>query len=234
MNGIKKYLFEPRYHFNRLQFNLAGLVFTIIGFLLASYFAAVKLPSVFALNDTTKTWTFDTANAGSYTYDSNLVTVDDTGARPVTGVNKLTNPAFTTDTSSWSLAAVAGSTTPAGWVVVPGNSTYSTSDFLAMKYEAKCATTSDPTTGLTTPDTGYHTYSDSGSACTAANSKQVVSVASGYPIANITQTNSITRCGTVSVAGGNAHLITNNEWMTVARNAEGQAGNWSLGAVGSG
>lgn len=76
MNGIKKYLFEPRYHFNRLQFNLAGLVFAVLGFVIASYFAAVKLPSVFALNDTTKTWTFNTANAGSYTYDSNLVAVD--------------------------------------------------------------------------------------------------------------------------------------------------------------
>jgi len=234
MNGIKKYLFEPRYHFSRFQFNLAGLVFAFLGFVIASYLAVVKLPSVFAVNDTTKTWTFNTANAGNYTYNTNLVAVDDTGGRPITSVNKLTNPAFTSDTSSWSLAAVAGSSTPNGWVVVPGNSTYSTSDFLSMKYEAKCAATSDLTTGLTTPDSGYHTYSDSGGACTAANSKQVVSVASGYPIANITQTNSITRCGTVSVAGGTAHLITNNEWMTVARNTEGQAGNWSLGAVGSG
>ena len=210
------------------------MIFAVFGFLFATYFAAVKLPQVFALNDTTNTWTFNTANAGNYTYDATLVTVDDSGGRPITGVNKIINPAFSADTSSWSLAAVSGSTTPAGWVIVPGNSTYSTTDFLAMKYEAKCAATSDLTTGLITPDSGYHTYSDSGGACTSANSKAVVSVASGYPIANITQTNSIARCAAVTVAGGAGHLITNNEWMTVARNAEAQAGNWSLGAVGSG
>ena len=234
LSKIKHYLFSPRFHFNRFQFNLAAMIFAVFGFLFATYFAAVKLPQVFALNDTTKTWTFNTANAGNYTYDNTLVTVDDSEARPVTGVNKVVNPAFSADTSSWSLAAVSGSTTPAGWVIVPGNTTYSTTDFLAMKYEAKCAATSDLTTGLTAPDSGYHTYSDSGTACTEANSKGVVSVASGYPIANITQTNSITRCAAVTVAGGAAHLITNNEWMTVARNAEAQAGNWSLGSVGSG
>lgn len=234
MQRVKTYLFEPRFHFSRFQFNLAAFLFAIIGFVLASYLALVKLPQVFAINDTTKTWTFNTANAGNYTFDNTLVTVDDSGARPITGVNKLTNPAFSSDTSSWSLAAVSGSTTPAGWVIVPGNSTYSTTDFLAMKYDAKCAATSDLTTGLTSPDSGYHTYSDSGTACTAANSKAVVSVASGYPIANISQTTSATRCGTVTVAGGAAHLITNNEYMTIARDAEGQAANWSLGAVGSG
>lgn len=230
---IKTYLFEKRLHFSRFQFNLAALLFAVFGFIFVTYFTVLKFPSVFAVNDTSKTWTFTTGNAGQFTYDTSLVTVDGT-AHPVTGVNKVTNPSFSSDTSSWSLAAVAGSTTPAGWVVVPGNSTYSTTDFLAMKYEAKCAATSDLTTGLTSPDSGYHTYSDSGGACTAANSKGVVSVASGYPIANITQTNSITRCSNVTVAGGAAHLITNNEWMTVARNAEAQAGNWSLGAVGSG
>ncbi|PIV70558.1 hypothetical protein COW57_04665, partial [Candidatus Roizmanbacteria bacterium CG17_big_fil_post_rev_8_21_14_2_50_39_7] len=177
---IKRYLFEPRFRFSRFQFNLAALLFAVFGFVFATYFAAIKLPFVFALNDTTKTWTFNAANAGNYTYDNTLVTVDDSGARPVAGVNKVVNPAFSSDTSSWSLAAVSGSTTPAGWVVVPGNSTYSTTDFLAMKYEAKCAATSDLTTGLTAPDSSYHTYSDSGTACTAANSKGVVSVASGY------------------------------------------------------
>ena len=184
INKLKNYFFAPRFHFNRFQFNLAALVFAVFGFLFATYFAAVKLPQVFALNDTTKTWTFTTENAGQFTYDTSLVTVDGT-AHPITGVNKVVNPAFSADTSSWSLAAVSGSTTPAGWVIVPGNTTYSTTDFLAMKYEAKCAATSDLTTGLTAPDSGYHTYSDSGTACTEANSKGVVSVASGYPIANI-------------------------------------------------
>jgi len=226
---IRDYLFKPRFHLNRFQFNLVALFFLTVGFIAGSYLTLSKIfPNAFALNDTAKTWTFNTANVSSYTYDTSLVTVDDTGAHPV--ANKLTNPAFASDNSSWSVAAVPSS----GWVEVPGNATYSTTNFLAMKYEAKCAATSDLTTGLTAPDSGYHTYSDSGSTCTSGNSKQVVSVASGYPIANISQTNSITRCSAVTVGGGAAHLITNNEWMTIARNAEAQTANWSLGAVGSG
>ena len=232
---LKNYFFSPRFHFSRFEFNLISTLLLGIGLVSGSYLALSKVfPNVFAINDTNKLWTLNTANVAQFTYDSTLVTVDDTGAHPVANVNKLTNPDFASNNSSWSLSAVAGSSTPNGWVVVPGNSTYSTSDFLAMKYEAKCAATSDPTTGLTSPDSGYHTYSDSGTACTAANSKQVVSVASGYPIANISQTNSITRCSTVSVGGSATHLINNNEWQTIARNAEGQATNWSLGAVGSG
>lgn len=152
----------------------------------------------------------------------------------ITIVNRITNPTFSRDANSWSLVAVSGSTTPAGWVIVPGNSTYSTSDFLVMKYEAKCAATSDLTTGLTSPNTGYYTYYDNRIPCTAVNNKAVVSVASGYPIAIISQTKSIARCNNIKVAGGRAHLITNKEWMTIARNAEAQASNWSLGSVGSG
>lgn len=232
---LKHYFFSPRFHFSRFEFNLISTLILAVGLVGGSYLTLSKVfPGVFAINDTNKLWTLNTANVAQFTYDSTLVTVDDTGAHPVASVNKLTNPDFASNNSSWSIAAVAGSSTPNGWVVVPGNSTYSTSDFLAMKYEAKCAATSDPTTGLTSPDSGYHTYSDSGTACTAANSKQVVSAASGYPIANISQTNSITRCSTVSVGGSATHLINNNEWQTIARNAEAQASNWTLGAVGSG
>jgi len=229
LRRVKDYLFYPRFHFSRFQFNLVAVFFLTIGFIAGSYLTLSKIfPNVFALNDTHQTWTFSTANAGNYTYDSSLVTVNDTGAHPV--ANKLTNPAFASDNTSWSVAAVP----PSGWVEVPADSNFGTSNFLAMKYEAKCAATSDPTTGLTSPDTGYNTYSDSGTACTSANSKQVVSVASGYPIANISHTNALTRCSTVSLNGSATHLMRNDEWMTVARNAEAQASNWSLGSVGSG
>lgn len=229
---IKNYLFYPRFHFSRFQFNLVALFFLTVGFIAGSYLTLSKIfPNVFALNDTAKTWTFNTANAGSYT--TSLTTVDDSGAHPTggtVGANELTNPAFASDNSSWSVAAVP----PSGWVEVPGNATFGTSNFLAMKYEAKCAATSDPTTGLTSPDTGYNTYSDSGTPCTSANSKQVVSVASGYPIANISHTNALTRCSAVTLNGNAVHLMRNDEWMTVARDAEAQASNWSLGSVGSG
>lgn len=184
---------------------------------------------VLALNDTVKQWNFNTASAGQYTTGGTPVTIDDSGARP--NANKFTNAYFDSSNSNWIVAAIA----PAGWVEVPGNqATYGTSNFLVMKYEAKCANTSDPTTGLTTPDTGSHTYANNTTACTSANSKQVVSVASGYPIANISQTTSIGYCTSVPVGGTSAHLISNNEWMTMARNIEAQNVNWSLGTVGSG
>lgn len=231
MNSLKQFLFEKRYHYSRLQFNLAALIFVAVGFTAAMYVGVLKIPEIFALNDTTKVWTFTTANAGQFTYDSTLVVVDDSGGRPVTGANKITNPAFSSDTSSWSAAALP----PSGWVEVPGNSgTYGTSNFLAMKYEAKCAVTSDLTTGLTSPDTGSNTYNYSTTACTAANSKAAVSVASGYPIANINQTEASSACSAITLGSSSAHLISNAEWMTLARNAEAQAGNWTGGSVGSG
>ncbi|MDP4010645.1 MAG: hypothetical protein Q8P72_00270 [Candidatus Roizmanbacteria bacterium] len=162
-----------------------------------------------------------------------MSTVDDSGAHPSggsVGANKFSNPAFDANNTSFSVSAVPAT----GWVEVPGNDTYSTSNFLAMKYEAKCASTSDPTTGLATTDTGYRTYSDSTTSCTSANSKQVVSVASGFPIANVSQVNALTRCQSVGVGGTSAHLFSNDEWMTIARNAEAQPTNWSLGSVGNG
>ncbi len=227
---LKAYLFSPRFHFSRFQFNLISIFLVSVGLVIGSYLTLSKVfPNVFALNDTNTTWTFNTANAASYTYDSTLVSVD-TSAHPISTVNKFTNPAFASNNTGWSVAAVP----PAGWVEVAGNSTYGTTNFLAMKYEAKCAATSDPTTGLTSPTTAYQTYDNATTACTSANSKQVVSVASGYPIANITQTNAITYCSAVTLNGNAAHLQNNNEWMTMARDAEAQASNWTNGSVGSG
>ncbi len=228
---LARYFFEPRFHFSRLQFNLVSVFFVGLGIVIGLYFTAFHLiPTIFAVNDTSKTWTFNTANAGNYTYDNTLVAVDNSGARPITGANKFTNPAFASDNTSWATASAA----PAGWVEVPGNSTFSTTNFLAMKYDAKCAANATPTVGLTSPDTGYHTYANNTTACTSANSRQVVSVASGYPIANINHTDAASYCGNVSVGGSTAHLIRNDEWQTIAQNAEGQNTNWSGGSVGSG
>jgi hypothetical protein len=57
------------------------------------------------------------------------------------------------------------------------------------------------------------------------------SQATGNPWVSISQTNSITEC---SDLGGDYHLITNNEWMTIAANIANVADNWSGGSVGSG
>lgn len=219
--------FLSRAKYSKTYLRFFGATCLTIGFVLGVYFTLTKLvfPSIFAVNDSTKTWTFDAAGAGDYTYDSSLITVDDSGARPAD--NKFTNPALNTNLDSWDSELA----TPSGFVQVPGSDTYSTDDFFVMEYEAKCAATPDPTTGLTSPDTGYNTYDNNSTACTAANSRQVVSVASGYPIANVNQTEANTYCQSL---GSSYHLITNNEWMTIARNAEQVTSNWSSGTVGSG
>lgn len=113
------------------------------------------------------------------------------------------------------------------WTLVPGNSGFGTGgSFWVMKYEAKCVQNN---AGLTSPDTGYHTYSNSGTTCTSANSRNIASVPDGYPIANISHTTAKTYCASIG-----AHLLTNDEWMTVARNAEQVGSNWTASAVGSG
>ena len=107
------------------------VISAVLIFVFGLYLTLFNLISVFALNDTNNLWTFNTANAGSYTYDSNLVAID-TSAHPISGVNKFTNPAFASDASSWSVTAVNGSGTPTGWVAVPGNSTYSITERLDL------------------------------------------------------------------------------------------------------
>lgn len=223
---IKHYLFEPRFHFSRFQLNLVAIFFISAGFITGTYLALSKaFPNVFALNDTHQTWTFNTANAGSYT--TNQTIVDDTGAHPVggsVGANEFTNPAFVSDNSSWSVSAVPAS----GWVEVPGNSSYSTQNFLAMKYEAKYDCNSDGD-GDTAATCSAPADSDAGLDWrdTDKQASKVVSTENGAPIVHITQTEAINACPS------GYHLITNNEWMTIARNIEAQSTNWANGVVGS-
>ena len=120
---------------------------------------------------------------------------------------------------------------PQGWVKVPGNATFGTNDFYVMKYDAKCADSKG--TPLTSPtESTYLTYQNNydttSSPCIATNGKQVVSTPDGYPITEISQTSAITYCKNIG-----AHLITNNEWQTIAWNAENQASNWNGGVVGT-
>ncbi len=115
-----------------------------------------------------------------------------------------------------------------GWTLVPGNSTFGTPNFWVMKYEAKCVL-SGQTAGLTTPATAYQTYDNSNTPCTSANGRGVASVPNGYPIANISHTTAVSYCASIG-----AHLLTNDEWMTIARNAEQTASDWTGAAVGSG
>lgn len=118
------------------------------------------------------------------------------------------------DTAGTTLAAlitiVTDANCPANYIPVPKNTVVGTTvDFCVSKYEMKC---NNDTTGA---------------ACTGSP----VSMAANQPWVNITQGNAKAACSTL---GGAYHLITNAEWMTIARNIEATAGNWSSGTVSSG
>ena len=99
---------------------------------------------------------------------------------------------------------VAALSCPSGFIVVPGNSSYSTSDFCVMKYEAKQASATVP-----------------------------ISQAAGVPWATITQINASAYSPNVVGCTG-CHLITEAEWLTISQNVLNVASNWSSGSVGSG
>lgn len=97
-------------------------------------------------------------------------------------------------------------TCPTGFVAVPANPTLGTSDFCVMKYQAR----------------------DSAGV--------PISQSSGTPWVNISAPDAQTECESMSEGGfsGTFTLISNPEWMTIARNIESVASNWSGGSVGSG
>jgi hypothetical protein len=109
---------------------------------------------------------------------------------------------------------------------VPKNSAVDTTDdFCVMKWEAKCAT---DITGASScsPITGG-----------PSASKVAVSTVAGTPWHSITQTDASTACtnlNSINSVTNRYDLISNPEWMTIARNIEAQASNWSNGSVGSG
>lgn len=227
LQKIKQYLFTPRFHFNRFQFNLIAIFFLTIGLVGGTYLALSQIyPQLFALNDAHKTWTFNTANAGDYT--TSLVTVDNSGAHPtggLTGANEFANPSFTSNNESWKVAAAPQS----GWVEIPGNETYATTNFLSMQYEAKYDCDGD---GIGDTAVACSAEADSGLGVdyrdlSSFDTEKVVSSAEGAPIVYIRQDQAINACP----AG--YHLMTNPEYMTIARDAEAQTANWADGVIGS-
>lgn len=80
-----------------------------------------------------------------------------------------------------------------------------------MKYEAKCSLAD-------------------GTTCTAsASSESPNSAVANTPWVNIDQQDAKTECASL---GKGYHLITNDEWMTIATNVAAQGANWDGGTVG--
>jgi len=120
---------------------------------------------------------------------------------------------------------------PYGFIVVPGSSTYGTSDFCVMKYEAKADDNGDGI-GDTNRTTGYNTWPANTYPISAT--RKLVSTPQGYPVANISQTTAISASQNYTANCTSCHLITEAEWMTIAQNVLSNPVNWSTGTVGSG
>lgn len=150
-----------------------------------SYPTGVQGADTIIYSGASTTATYDTTTKAGTTYYFAIYSY--TGERYYSSVP--------TKSTSTSCAGLAGS-----WIVVPGNSTYGTSNFCVMKYEAKNVN------GV------------------------AVSQASDIPWA-VTQADAITACSNL---GGGIHLITNDQWMTLATDMASVASNWSGGSVGSG
>jgi formylglycine-generating enzyme required for sulfatase activity len=120
---------------------------------------------------------------------------------------------------------------PQGWIPVPGNPQFGTHNFYVMKYDAVCS--DNQGNPLTSPADGDG-YNNGGNSinsnnCTPSNGRQIASLPGGFPIVDITHTQAVTYCASIG-----AHLITNDEYMTIVTNAVNQGSNWTGGSVGNG
>lgn len=109
-----------------------------------------------------------------------------------------------TITDETSPTVTTAASCPSGFIPVPGSSTYGTSDFCVMKYEA----------------------SQVGSTTTP------ISQAGTTPWVNISQTTAIANSPNVAGCTG-CHLITEAEWLTIAQNVLSVPSNWNGGVVGT-
>ena len=101
---------------------------------------------------------------------------------------------------------------PTGYILIPGNATLGTSDFCVMRFEAK-QVSGAPSSRQTGAPWVYHNPTNAFNACNNLNG---LTIDEGF------------------LFTGTFALISNREWMTVARNAELTDSNWTGGVVGSG
>jgi formylglycine-generating enzyme required for sulfatase activity len=137
-------------------------------------------------------------------------------------------PATSAGASSSALDASTLGAAPADeeWIVVPANAGGMGLDaFAVMKYEAKAF--NDANTNSTI-DGGEV---DAVGTAVETGTHVPVSTADNQPWRNIDANDSAMECESL---GANYHLISNPEWMAIAREVEMQDANWTGGTEGSG
>jgi hypothetical protein len=116
------------------------------------------------------------------------------------------------------------------WISISENTLLGTSDFCVMKYEAKATTSS-----LVNLDDSTNMYCGDGSVsgsngCLTDGSVNITSKAEYRPLSHIYQTQAKTLCENL---GANYTLISNLQWVTIAREIESNSLNWFGGSVGT-
>ena len=103
------------------------------------------------------------------------------------------------------------------WTTVPGNSMLDTSDFQVMKYQAHIL--------------GHSAHVHEPIVCNTSTNNCVLTKSSiNTPwLALVSRSMAYDMCAAIG-----AHLITNEEWMTIIRNVENVDDNWLGGAVAQG
>jgi len=112
---------------------------------------------------------------------------------------------------------------PPGYVAVPGASPLGTADFCVMRTEAKA--------WLDMNSDGLVTSDELAADGLPADASLPVGEYAGVPWRSISASMAFAACRAL---GMGYDLISNREWMTVARNAELVAANWSSGTPGTG
>lgn len=172
-------------------------------------------------SDTTIDITTSSLAPGSYTFYANSTNAQGTA-------------------SDCSTASVAYELTacPINYVLVPGNATLGTTDFCVMKYEAKAWHDANANGVIDAGEVDADGCGEAG--CTTGNWAPIptykpVSQAAGLPWRRIDQNQARIACDALNSGGAtNFALISNPEWMTIARDIENQDENWTGGAVGFG
>jgi formylglycine-generating enzyme required for sulfatase activity len=154
-------------------------------------------------------------------------------------VNKNNQPAQSAAANSVANETQKKEGCPSGFVLVPGNAKYGTSDFCVMKYDAKCAQSSNPEEGIQ-PTNGSScsggkggqpegVYKNNGPGCACRDGKLIASTPTGFPITFIPMAGNGQDNAKAYCENQGWHLMTNPEWMTIARNAEQVSENWCDG-----
>ena len=126
---------------------------------------------------------------------------------------------------------------PISFVSVPGDATLGTADFCVMQFEAKAWNDQDSDGIVDAGEVEADGCSAAPGACLDGNSaaRKPVSMADNLPWIRLSQIQARDACADLNGGvGSKYYLLTNPEWMTIARNIENQKANWSGGTVGLG